>query len=426
VTEERTVTLPAKLDLSPEERLLLICARLDLSQAQRNELDSLVGASLRWEKVLYRAQWHGLTGLVFHHLKSLGNWQLVPPEVRDQLRAAYLANGAKTSRSELTQVLAALEERDIPVISLKGAALSEEVYRDICLRPMADLDLLVPEEKAHVAQGIVQGLGYHQVGTTEEQEDTTRHHRHLPGLAHNGKPVLVEIHRHVVRRDSGLHFDIEGLWERARSAEVAGRPALVLAPQDQVIHLCLNFFVDRGFRSQTALRQLCDVAESIRCYDSPFFWDQLTDQVEEYNLAGPVSCVLYAAQRLLEAPVPQKVVQQLWPAGFEEASVRSYLRRRVLDARPWVARSLARPGSEYRWSDVAASELGHLVPKRQYMARRRHRANTGISVSQLYLARIWQGVGILFRAAMRPGEMKEDLSIDRWIHSLLPARGELS
>jgi hypothetical protein len=47
-------------------------------------------------------------------------------------------------------------------------------------------------------------------------------------------------------------------------------------------------------------------------------------------------------------------------------------------------------------------------------------------VSQLYLARIWQGVGILFRAAMRPGEMKEDLSIDRWIHSLLPARGELS
>lgn len=422
------MTLPVKLDLSPEERLLLLCARLDLSQTQRNELDSLVGTSLRWEKVLYLAQWHGLTGLVFHHLQGLGNWQMVPPEVGDQLKAAYLANGAKNlpGRAELTQVLAALEERDILVILLKGAAMAEEVYRDICLRPMADLDLLVPEEKVHLAQDIVRGLGYHQVGTPDEQEDTTTHHRHLPGLAHNSKPVLVEVHCHVVRRDSGLHFDIAGFWQRARPAEVAGRQALVLSYSDQVIHLCLNFFVDRGFRSQAALRQLCDVAESIRCYDSPLFWEQLTEHAKEYNLAGPVSLVLYTAQRLLEAPVPEKVVQQLWPLGFEEVSVRSYLRRRVLDARPWVARSLARPGSEYRWGDVAAAAWGRLVPNRQYMARRHHRSNTGASVSQLYLERIWQGVGILFWSAMRPGEMKEDLSIDRWIHSLLPARGELS
>lgn len=66
------MTLLEKLDLSPEQRLLLLCARLDLSKTQRNELISLVESSLCWGKVLYQAQWHGLTGLVFHHLKSLG------------------------------------------------------------------------------------------------------------------------------------------------------------------------------------------------------------------------------------------------------------------------------------------------------------------------------------------------------------------
>jgi hypothetical protein len=291
---------------------------------------------------------------------------------------------------------------------------------------MADLDLLVPEHQAHVAQNIVQGLGYCQVGTPEEQEDTARHHRHLPGLACAGKPVLVEIHRHVVRQDSGLYFNIGGFWERARPIETAGTPALVLAPQEQVIHLCLNFFVDRGFRSQAALRQLCDVAESIKCYDSPLFWEQLVDRVKEYNLAGPVSCVLSAAQNLLDALVPDEVVRRLWQRGFGGISMESYLRRRVLDTRPWVARSLVRPGAEHRWSQVAMAALGRLLPNRLYMARRRYRSNSDSTMSQLYLSRIGEGVGILFRAAMRPREIKEDLSIDRWIHSLLPTQGESS
>lgn len=422
------MALPEGLDLSYEERLLLLCARLDLSKTQRNELDSLVGSSLCWEKVLYLAQWHGLTGLVFQHLEGSENWQSVPTEVREQLKAVYLSNGARNfqNQSELVRVLDALRENDIPVVLLKGAALSEEVYQDLCLRPMADLDLLVPEHKAQVAQGIVQSLGYCPVGTAEEQEDTARHHRHLPGLARNGKPVLVEIHRHVVRQDSGLHFNIDDFWERARPTKVSGAPALVLTPQDQVIHLCLNFFVDRGFRSQGALRQLCDVAESIKCYDSLLFWEQLMGRVKEYNLAGPVSCVLFAAQSLLEAPVPNGVVCQLWPQGFEDPSMKSYLRRRVLSTQPWVARSLVRGESEYRWRHAAIAALGRLVPSRRYMARARYRSNTRARMSQLYVARIGEGIRILLRAATRPQEMKEDLSIDRWIHSLLPTCGESS
>jgi hypothetical protein len=61
------VTLLAKLSLLWEGKLLLTCTRLNRFPAQRNELNPLVEASLRWEKVLYKAQRHGLTGLVFYH-----------------------------------------------------------------------------------------------------------------------------------------------------------------------------------------------------------------------------------------------------------------------------------------------------------------------------------------------------------------------
>jgi hypothetical protein len=137
-----------KLNLSPEERLLIACARRCLPPVQRNGLNTLVASPLRWDRVVYQAQWYGITALVFHHLRGLESRDMVPAQAMGQLKATYLANWAKNthSRAELRRVLDVLKEQEIPVILLKGAALAEAVYGDVGLRPMSDLDLLVPEE----------------------------------------------------------------------------------------------------------------------------------------------------------------------------------------------------------------------------------------------------------------------------------------
>jgi len=45
--------------------------------------------------------------------------------------------------AELGQLLRSLKDRGVEVIVLKGAALAETVWKNIALRPMADMDLLV-------------------------------------------------------------------------------------------------------------------------------------------------------------------------------------------------------------------------------------------------------------------------------------------
>ena len=416
--------LVASLNLTPEERLLIICARLNLDQEQRDALNSLLLGPLNWDQVLYKSQWHNITALVYHHVHPLEASVRVPPEAMDQLKATYLANVARNIyyQAELRGALNALTAQDVPVIVLKGAAMAGTVYDDIGLRPMADLDLMVPEEHLHTAQAIVRGLGYRPVGTRAEQDDTEQNHRHLPGLMGIGKPVLFEIHRHVVRRDSALHFDITGFWSRAQEASVAGTDSLVLAPEDLLIHLSLNFFLDRRFRSLMALRQLCDIAETIRYYQDSIRWQLFTDKVQEYRLAGPVGSTLYLAQQLLGARVPDEAALKLWPQGFDATQVKRFLRRRVLDTQEWVARSLATPGSNYRPGSVALAALRRLVPSRSYMARQYNRSSLGVVGHLLYLVRIWEGLMTLVHAATRPGEMKEDLAIDRWHHSLYQYR----
>ena len=170
-------------------------------------------------------------------------------------------------------------------------------------------------------------MGFTPIGSTDQN------HQHLPALTRQGSPVLVEVHRHIERRDSGLHFDISGFWSRTEQANIAKKEVSVLSPEDLLIHLTLNFYRDRRFRSAAALRQLCDVAEVLKFYNNRMRWQIFLDNVKEYQLDGPVGCVLYLAQELLDAPVEPRVAQELWPEKFDETQIERFLRRRVIEAR---------------------------------------------------------------------------------------------
>ena len=58
------------------------------------------------------------------------------------------------------QLGAALAEENIPAVWLKGFALGRTVYPDPLLRPMVDLDILVPQDKRKAALRLAQSLGY--------------------------------------------------------------------------------------------------------------------------------------------------------------------------------------------------------------------------------------------------------------------------
>ena len=100
-----------------------------------------------WPSVAELARRHSLEPLLYHRLEREQKLSRVPAPEREQLRKAYYLNADRNIRRyhQLQPVLAALRDRGIPVILLKGACLAEIVYRNIALRPMRDVDLLVPK-----------------------------------------------------------------------------------------------------------------------------------------------------------------------------------------------------------------------------------------------------------------------------------------
>ena len=70
----------------------------------------------------------------------------------------------KTRLELLRSVVAQLREAGIPSLMLKGAALSLAFYRDPGLRPMRDVDLLVPKERSADAARKLVELGFKPEG----------------------------------------------------------------------------------------------------------------------------------------------------------------------------------------------------------------------------------------------------------------------
>lgn len=85
------------------------------------------------------------------------------------LREAFLINATRNALlyHDLAQAVTTLQQNGIRVTVLKGAHLAALIYPHIGLRPMADMDLLVPKEDLAKADTVLCGLGY----TTNRSRD---------------------------------------------------------------------------------------------------------------------------------------------------------------------------------------------------------------------------------------------------------------
>ncbi len=340
--------------------------------------------------------------------------------ILQRMRGAYYQSLARNIvlQDELSRLLSIFQQEQIPVVVLKGAALLESIYGDISLRPMGDLDILVRPEHLEQAETIAFKQGYGFLVNHELQELTRQNCRHLANLWHHEKKIMLEIHHHIVSQDEPYYFDLDDFWARARPVTISGGHALTLAPEDLLIHLSIKFLLDRRYESNSALGQLCDISEVITHYGDSIDWDLIEKTSWENGVLNGVHIVLYTCQRLLQTPVPASVLDKFQPQGFNPASVELFIRRRVLDTRPWLAHGLLDSQRAFSRRGTVRAIAGRFFSfTKGIIKKNRNKDNTG----PFNLKRVIAILPRLGRVLLRPAELKEDLQLDRWLHDLYNA-----
>ena len=130
--------------MSKYRLLLQKLTALDLSSSAVKEISSMLATVSDWDVFLADAELHGLSAII---LKHANDYSLEFPEtIKLSLRALLLRHNAHADAryKVAAQLLDHLQAAGCPVLFLKGLALSPLVYPGDGLRPMRDIDILVP------------------------------------------------------------------------------------------------------------------------------------------------------------------------------------------------------------------------------------------------------------------------------------------
>lgn len=313
--------------MAEPEHLQRLMSCLSPDQA---EPDGLAGLSdAQWAGLVDVAEDLGLAPLLSHRLRTLGLDSALPAPDAGRLREGYLSCAMRNVRlsHQLALLLGEMAAADLDVILLKGMHLAETVYGNIALRPMIDFDLLVRREDLARAVDLLRGMGY----DTENPfwvEAECEVNADMPGFQREGWPLL-ELHWTIERPTSPFAIDVDGLWDRAQPATVAGAQTRVLCPEDLLLHLCLHTCFHHRFDMR--LRPIIDVAQTLAHYGERLDWPVVRARAEEWGASKCLGLTLHFAQKLLAAAVPQEHLAALQPEGLDPA-VEAWAEREILGA----------------------------------------------------------------------------------------------
>jgi hypothetical protein len=245
-----------------------------------------------------------LMPLVYDNLRykdSIGSAMDGP---RNYYRHIRLTN--KLLLFRLEEVLALLETHEIPVMVLKGAALTSQVYRDPGLRPMIDLDIVVPRDFSRRIVDILSEGGW----------------ACFEGRPPHPMPVLDKIRTLRFENADGVELDLHfalfeewltwhsvlPFWTAAVPLEVGRQSTLTLSATDHLLHVLVHG--SRSHRTMSPVRWIADAVWLLRD-DVTIDWKRFVDMSKTLRYQYVVSLVLRYLVENHAANVPSAALSAL-------------------------------------------------------------------------------------------------------------------
>lgn len=256
-----------------------------------------------WNDILSQLTRTGLAPLFFSRLENTSLAADVPAPVLLALREEYFLHGARNMIifNDLSGLLEVLRPHGINAVVLKGACLAGKVYGDIALRPMGDIDILVRRSDLEEVQQVLIGMGYGPAERPPIREQCRKHHHLIPFVRPGGPPI--EVHWSLTPAGCRFPMTMEDLEEKALEIRINGASALMLCPEDLLVHLCLHLCTNHRF-SMLELRNLCDIAEVLLHYGDEIDWTYLGERTRRFGVGKYVYSTLLVAEKLFGATLP--------------------------------------------------------------------------------------------------------------------------
>jgi hypothetical protein len=248
---------------------------------------------------------HGSTRLLPLVYRNLGA-EAFDAEVAGRLKGLYRRSWSHNQLifKRAAEAIAVLEGAGIETLVTKGASLALLSYGDVGARPMDDVDVLVPIERAMDAIELLSAAGWEP--DHEDPPTWTRVHHSLGFTGPSSGEV--DLHWFSLWQPAS---DAE-LWRASVPLELAGAATRAPCPADQLLLACVH---GTPWSPLPPFRWIADAITVISSAAERLEWDRFVSEAERRQVTVAAAAALGYLREEFGAPVPDPVL-----AGLAAAS----------------------------------------------------------------------------------------------------------
>jgi hypothetical protein len=241
-----------------------------------------------------------LLPLLYRNLVALGSDDPDLPRLKGIYRYWWCSN--QRLLYQAAGLVRDLEQAGVPCIVLKGAAAATLHYRDAGVRPMGDIDVMVPLDRAALAVRHLESLGWR--ANRRHIQDLIRY-QHSVTMEKDGASVDIhwQVFRECIQGDAG-----EGFWRRSVPLEFLGAHCRGLGPGDALLHAVVHGI---RWREEPTVRWIPDALAILHSCGDAIDWDALREEACARRLLLRFVRGLEYLRENFDAPIPDAAFERL-------------------------------------------------------------------------------------------------------------------
>lgn len=245
--------------------------------------------------LLYRAARPGLD-----QIPAVRRNALLSANLTAQVRYGNLVDTAN-------EIIDACRTIQVPVTVLKGISIGDQHYPAGHLRPMGDIDILIPAHALQSVESAVLQLGYIRSLEHELSEDA----HHSAPLFHPERRVWVEIHIDLFRKSAGLRrnrvFSRSQVAAQSVASKFHSRPVYRLTDELQLVYIASSWIKDLTQHNihPSFVPSLLDAVYLLKASETSLDWDDLFGWLDNETAVASLYIMLaYLSRRGLHQFAP--------------------------------------------------------------------------------------------------------------------------
>jgi hypothetical protein len=301
---------------SIEYQILLAASDTNPGDRHSQKLLGLLSQHFDQDRLIETAVSEGVGGLLYKNLKKIGVLGYLGHGQIEKLQSFYYSAARLNLKLlyDLKEILPKLNQSKTRVVLLQGIPLLQQIYLDIGLRPLTDIDLWVLPAHFSEVENTLVNLGY-------------RNDPFYPKTFKRNS-TLIDVNTHILWADriNSRRFLInacqQNFYENCVAIDIEGQIADCLSRTDQIIYLSLHAFKHNLDR----LIWLVDIKNLLKGWEDSD-WVALAKRSKELGIKHVVSYILFYLDHLFEFPFPPDA-----RAIYDNDKI-SYLERHILRRR---------------------------------------------------------------------------------------------